>query len=184
MRGYFGLGVEGISKPRNVGSLYRSAHAFGGSFVFAVAPAVNVREVYQSDTSEAAKHMPLYEYGNADDIQLPKGCKLVGVELCDDAVWMPSFRHPLQAAYILGPERGSLSPEIQEKCDHLVKIPTKFCVNVGIAGAIMLYDRQISLGRWADRPIRPGGPTEALPEHVHGGQIIRSREYTYDDKGE
>ncbi len=178
MRGYFGLGVEGISKPRNVGSLFRSAHAFGGSFVFAVAPVVvNIRDVYQSDTSEAAKSMPLYEYENAAEMSFPKGCQLVGVELCDDAVWMPSFRHPSRAAYILGPERGSLSPEVQEKCDFLVKIPTKFCVNVGIAGAIMLYDRAVSLGRWAERPVRPGGPTEELPPHVSGGPIIRKKDY-------
>ncbi|MEX2009990.1 MAG: TrmH family RNA methyltransferase, partial [Dongiaceae bacterium] len=29
MRGYFGIGVEGISKPMNLGNLMRSAHAFG-----------------------------------------------------------------------------------------------------------------------------------------------------------
>ena len=37
MRGYFGIGVEGINKPFNVGNLFRSAHAFGVSFVFTVA---------------------------------------------------------------------------------------------------------------------------------------------------
>ena len=31
MRGYFGIGVEGISKPMNLGSLFRTAHAFGAS---------------------------------------------------------------------------------------------------------------------------------------------------------
>jgi tRNA G18 (ribose-2'-O)-methylase SpoU len=34
LRGYFGMGVLGISKAMNVGSLLRSAHAFGASFVF------------------------------------------------------------------------------------------------------------------------------------------------------
>ncbi|MBT4219652.1 MAG: TrmH family RNA methyltransferase, partial [Rhodospirillaceae bacterium] len=28
MRGYFGVGVEGISKVMNVGSIFRTAHAF------------------------------------------------------------------------------------------------------------------------------------------------------------
>lgn len=32
MRGYFGVGVEEISKEGNVGNLARSAHAFGASF--------------------------------------------------------------------------------------------------------------------------------------------------------
>ena len=29
MKGYFGIGVEGISKAVNVGTLFRTAHAFG-----------------------------------------------------------------------------------------------------------------------------------------------------------
>ena len=37
MRGYFAIGVEGISKAMNVGSLFRTAHAFGAGFVFTVA---------------------------------------------------------------------------------------------------------------------------------------------------
>ena len=36
MRGYFGIGVEGISKTMNVGNLFRTAHAFGASFVFTI----------------------------------------------------------------------------------------------------------------------------------------------------
>ena len=36
-RGYFGIGVEGISKPMNFGNLARSAHGFGASFIFTVA---------------------------------------------------------------------------------------------------------------------------------------------------
>ena len=34
MKGYFGIGVEGISKATNVGTLLRTAHAFGAAFVF------------------------------------------------------------------------------------------------------------------------------------------------------
>ena len=45
-----------------------------------------------------------------------------------------------------------------ERCDYIVKIPTGFCVNVAIAGAIVMYDRVRSLARFADRPIREGGP--------------------------
>ena len=37
MRGYFGIGVEGVSKAMNVGNMYRSANAFGASVVFTVA---------------------------------------------------------------------------------------------------------------------------------------------------
>lgn len=173
MRGYFGIGVEGISKPMNVGNLFRSAHAFGADFVFAIAPAVNLRELHKSDTSETPRHVPLYEFAAVADLTLPRGCRLVGVELLDDAAELPSFTHPDRAAYVLGPERGSLSPELVARCDHTVKIPMKFCINLGVAGAILMYDRLITRGRFAPRPEMPGGPVESLPPHVQGGRIAR-----------
>ena len=175
MRGYFGLGVEGISKPMNVGNLFRSAHAFGAELVFAIAPAVDLAEIQKSDTSGTAKHVPLYEFASVADMTLPRGCTLVGVELLDDAVDLPSFTHPERAAYVLGPERGCLSPDLAARCEHLVKIPMKFCVNVGVAGAILMYDRLITRGRFPPRPPSPGGPVEDLPPHIHGGQVIRRR---------
>ncbi len=57
----------------------------------------------------------------------------MGVELLDEAEDLPSFRHPRCAAYVLGPERGSLSPEMVARCDYLVRIPTRFCINVATA---------------------------------------------------
>ena len=43
MRGYFGIGIEGSSKPMNAGNLFRSANAFGASFVFTVGGATTLR---------------------------------------------------------------------------------------------------------------------------------------------
>ena len=134
--------------------------AFGASFVFAVAPAVNLRALNQTDTSKTADHVPLYEFETIDQVTLPHGCRMIGVELMEDAVELPSFRHPERAAYILGPEAGSLSPEAVARCDFVVQIPTKFCVNVSVAGALLMYDRLISRGRRPDRPVSPGGPIE------------------------
>ena len=123
MRGYFAFGAENISKPMNLGNLIRSAHAFGASFFFTIAPKFEAREVRLSDTSDAAKHLPLYTYDAADELALPRGCALIGVELSDDAVELPSFPHPNAAAYVFGPERGELSPELQARCQKLIKIP-------------------------------------------------------------
>ena len=173
MRGYFAIGAERISKPMNLGSLLRSAHAFGASFFFSIAPAFEARQVKLSDTSDAAKHLPLYAYQSVDELVLPKGCALVGVELTEDAVDLPSFRHPAAAAYVLGPERGSLSDALQARCDYVVRIPTRFCVNVGTAGAIVMYDRLLSYGRFARRPTNPRAKPEPGPDHVQGGPVVR-----------
>jgi len=160
MRGYFSVGVEGISKGFNLGNLVRTAHAFGASSFFTIDAAVSYAEVKSTDTSHADIHLPFYAYEGLKDFKLPKDCSLVGVELLDEAVDLPSFRHPLRAAYVLGPEKGSLSPGLVKLCDHIVKIPAKFCVNVGVAGAITIYDRMVSLGGFAERPVRVVKPSK------------------------
>ena len=175
MRGYFGIGVEGISKPANVGAVLRTAHAFGASFVFTIAPDTDIAAFRASDTSETIKNVPFYAYPDIDSLDLPKGCDLVGIELMDDSIELPSFRHPRRAAYVLGPERGGLSPELVARCSHVVKIPTRFSINLSLAGALVMYDRLISLGRFAARPERPGGPAEPLAPHVHGAPQFRPR---------
>jgi tRNA G18 (ribose-2'-O)-methylase SpoU len=163
MRGYFAIGVEGLSKPQNAGNLMRSAHAFGASFFFAIAADVDFTGLRQSDTSEAAFHMPFYQYADPAALTLPRGCRLVGIEFLEDAQLLPSFRHPTQAAYVFGPEKGNLSPALIARCDDVVKIPTRFCVNVGVAGALVMYDRMIALGRFAERPVGTRGTAARKP---------------------
>lgn len=179
MRGYFGIGLERISKPMNAGAIFRTAHAFGAAFVFTVAATYPKRIGHRADTSKTPAHVPYYEFPDIAHMVLPDGCKRIGVELTDDAVELPSFHHPGEAAYILGPERGSLSAEMVATCDHVIQIPTKFCVNVGIAAAIIMYDRIQSLGRFAPRPVTPGGPTEGLADHAHGGPKFRAEADAY-----
>jgi len=164
-RGYFAIGAERMSKALNLGNLMRSAHGFGASFTFTVGATYQALEA-RADTSKGQVHLPHYNWRSLDEMMLPTGCKLVGIELVEDAIDLPSFRHPMQAAYVLGPEKGSLSPELLERCDYVVKIPTRFCVNVAIAGAIVMYDRTRSLARFADRPMREGGPDRLTQSKV------------------
>lgn len=163
MRGYFGIGVEGISKPMNVGNLLRSAHSFGASFFFTVAPVVDIDGMRASDTSGAFGHLPFYNFESVDALLLPRQTSLVAVELIENSVDLPSFRHPTRAVYVLGPEKGNVSDAMLARCDHVIKIPMKFCVNVGVAGAIVMYDRLLSMGRFPDRPVHAGGPDDFQP---------------------
>ena len=168
VRGYFGIGAEGISKSANLGNLLRSAHAFGASFVFTIGADERAFEM-SSNTSRGETHLPLYQWPGLDAMRLPKGCSLVGVEILDGAADLPSFPHPLRAAYVLGPERGRLSPELVARCQHLVSIPTAFSLNVATAGAIIMYDRIRMLGRFAPRPVTEGAEPRAPTPHVQGG---------------
>ena len=150
MRGYFAIGAERISKPMNLGNLLRSAHAFGAKFFFTIGAHPRALEA-KSDTSKAPLHLPVYHWANAGEMILPLRCKLVGVELIEGATDLPAFRHPLYAAYVLGPELGMLSDGLLGRCDYVIKIPAAFCINVAIAGAIVMYDRVRSLGSFPDR---------------------------------
>ncbi len=162
------MGVEGISKEQNLGNLVRSSHSFGAEFFFTIRPDIKMKDVRMSDTSEAHEHMPFYNYDSLSDLKLPRGCDLVGVEFLEDSIELPSFKHPTRAAYILGPEMGNLSDEVLDMCRFTIKIPMKFCVNVGVAGALVMNDRMISLGRFAPRPVKAGGPTEELKQEKFG----------------
>lgn len=165
VRGYFGIGVEGVSKSANVGALLRTAHAFGAAFCFTIGAGWDARAGRRADTADTPGHVPLWRFADLAALRLPQGCVLVGVELLDDATDLPSFRHPLNAAYVLGPERAGLSPELLARCRHVVRIPTRFSLNLAVTGALVLYDRLLQHGRFAERPVgsatAAGGATSA-----------------------
>jgi tRNA G18 (ribose-2'-O)-methylase SpoU len=172
-RGYFGIGVEGVSKSANVGALLRTAHAFGASFCFTVGAGFDARAARLADTADAPGHVPLWRFADIAAMALPDRCELVGVELLDDAVELPSFRHPLGAAYVLGPERAGLSPDMLACCRHVVRIPTRFALNLAVAGALVLYDRMLQHGRFAERPVASGGAAPLPPAASHGNPVLR-----------
>jgi len=151
MRGYFGVGVDGISKPMNLGNLVRIAHAFDASFFFSIAPRLKLSDA-ASDTSRAQNTLPFYHHEKAEDLRLPLDCRLVGVEITDDAVELPRFRHPTRAAYVFGAERFSLSPEV-------------------------LKDRMLTMGGFGDRPVKAGGAGAQVPApHTWGAPLARPRD--------
>jgi len=181
MRGYFAIGVERISKPGNIGNLIRTAHGFGAAFVFAIrasykGDALDEIARARSDTAQSAEALPYYEYDSVSELILPRGCRLVGIEITDDARDLPAFCHPLNAAYILGGERSGLAPDTLARCDHVVRIPTQFSLNLATAGAVVMYDRMTSRGRFPRRPAFPDAEPEPLPAHVAGG--VRTRNNT------
>jgi tRNA G18 (ribose-2'-O)-methylase SpoU len=172
-RGYFGIGVEGVSKSANVGALLRTGHAFGAAFCFTIGAGWDSRAARTADTSHTQLHVPMWRFAALDQFALPRGCSLVGVELLDDAVDLPSFRHPLNAAYVLGPERAGLSRALRDRCDHIVKIPTRFALNLAVAGALVLYDRLLQHGRFPERPVGSMAAPEPLERTGHGAPRFR-----------
>lgn len=138
-RGFFGIGIWHPQHDCNVGGLYRSATAFGASFLFTVGR----KYKYQpTDTCNSTKHTPYYNYLTGEDLvkSLPSGCRLVCVEITDDARDLTTFCHPENTAYLLGNETMGIPPKFMDG-KIVVKIPTLVCLNVASAGTTVIYDR-------------------------------------------
>lgn len=148
MRGYFGIGIEHGKTAANVGTLWRSAYTFDAAFLFTI----GARYTHQcSDTVKAWRHVPLFTYPAFSDFydNMPRDCRLVGIELDGNATPIERFTHPERCIYVLGAEDGGLSAEAKARCHRLVQLPGRFCLNVAVAGSIVLFDRhqQMSINK-------------------------------------
>lgn len=66
----------------------------------------------------------------------------VAIEVRDNSEMLPVFDHPERALYVFGPEDGSLTSATLKHCHRFVAIPTRHCLNLSIAVATVLYDRE------------------------------------------
>ena len=141
MRGYFAIGVYNPKKEENIGTLWRSAYNFGAKFIFTIGKRYSKQA---SDTTRTFKHIPLFHFSDLEDFynHIPKDCSVVCIEQCDTAINLENFKHPERVIYLLGSEDHGLPDEIL--CNYpVVFINTPHCLNVSVAGSIVMYDRMI-----------------------------------------
>ena len=143
---YFGIGIQNGKTPENLGVLWRTAQNMGANFIFTIG---NRYENQACDTHKAVKSIPYFHYATIDDFfaHLPKGARVVGVELTPEAEDLETFHHPKRCVYLLGAEDHGLSKKAQEKAHFLVKFQSIKSVNVAVAGSIVMYDRQLAKPR-------------------------------------
>lgn len=139
---FFGIGIQNGKTPENLGVLWRSAQNLGASFIFTIG---NRYAKQACDTHNAVKAMPYFHYDTFEDFfnNLPKGARIVGVELTEEAQDLETFEHPRRCVYLLGAEDHGLTKEAIEKSHFLVKFKSTMSLNVSVAGSIVMYDRQL-----------------------------------------
>jgi tRNA (guanosine-2'-O-)-methyltransferase len=139
-RGYFGIGILNGKTTANIGTLWRSANIFGASFIFVIG---NRYKKQASDTMQTWRHIPLYHYETFAEFykSMPYDCQLIGIELDNNSVPISDFKHPERCIYLLGAEDSGLTTEAINKCHSLVQLPGDYCLNVSVAGSIVLFDR-------------------------------------------
>lgn len=145
-RGYCGVVLHDCAKAVNVANTLRAIGCFGAKFLHL--SGLRPERPYEglaADTAGVWKQVPVYNVSDPFD-NAPNNIKIIGVELTPGASLLPNIAHPERAMYVFGPEGGSLSPEILERCDVVVKIPSHTCLNLAAAVNVVLYDRVAKRG--------------------------------------
>jgi tRNA G18 (ribose-2'-O)-methylase SpoU len=149
VNGYFGIGITHAKYEVNLGTLWRSAFSLGASFIFIVGPRFT-REA--SDTTKSWRSIPLFRYQTFDQFYdaLPYDCQLIGVELVSGAERLETFSHPNRCLYLLGAEDHGIPGQELARCHRVVVLPGSYCMNVAVAGSIVMYDRLAKRAALAD----------------------------------
>jgi tRNA G18 (ribose-2'-O)-methylase SpoU len=139
-RGFFGIGIQNIKTEMNLGTLWRSASIMGAAFIFTIGKRYKKQA---SDTMKSWRHIPLFHYESFEEFHksMAFDCQLIGVELDEKSVPVNDFKHPERAIYLLGAEDNGLTKDAINKCHKLVQLPGDYCMNVSVAGSIIMYDR-------------------------------------------
>ena len=136
MRGYAAVGLYSPKNKLNVGGVLRAAHCYGAELILLELP--RFKDDAQNVT-RAQRHIPTI-VGSLVEMR-PYDCPMIVVEISPRARSLPSFKHPERAFYIFGPEDGSVPKRIMDEAQHIVSIPTEFCMNLAATANVVLYDR-------------------------------------------
>ncbi len=126
------LALWRVADPGNVGTLIRTADAFGASVELSAGCADPTGPKALRASAGALFRVPIGDaQGRRVGLVAHGGRPLADLELGDGTV------------FVLGAERGGLSAQAERSCDELATIPTSGAaesLNVAAAGAVALYE--------------------------------------------
>lgn len=146
--------IHNIAKRHNVGTLARSATAFGVSEVILVG-----RRDFNSFGSHGSTcHLSFRHFYSLSEacifLKEEKDCDICGVEITDNATAVNGHPFKKSTAFLLGNEGSGLSAKECEACDYFVYIPQygsgTASLNVTVAASIILHHFAV----WAGFPER------------------------------
>lgn len=143
--------LHNIRSEENVGSLFRTADAFGVKKVYLTGYTPAPIDRFKRPVSKIAKTalgaeraMP-WEQGSVVDVlhTLKKeGVRILALEQDARSVALYAYQRPSRVAVVLGNEVEGIDAVTLALCDDVVHIPmqgTKESLNVAVAGGIALY---------------------------------------------
>ncbi|KAH9256614.1 hypothetical protein BASA81_005118 [Batrachochytrium salamandrivorans] len=165
----FYLILHDVSKRKNIGTLVRSAVAFGCSGIVTSVKKKSKLAMFGSQGSDRYLNFTFCE----DPFEFVKqelGCKLIGVEIRPDSVSVRNAFSNLESgnvAFVLGNEGIGLHENVAAKCDSFVYIPHfgngTESLNVAVAGSIVFHEFASRQSKPEQRVCGQKFVVEALP---------------------
>src|SRR5690606_18217190 len=123
-----------------MGAVLRAVGCYGADAIFYTGVRYERAKKFFTDTKNIGSKISLTRVEDFPG-SVPDGVQLVAVELVEGATPLMDFQHPQHAFYLFGPEDGSLTPEILNRCDAVVYIPTLGWMTLAATVNVVLYDR-------------------------------------------
>ncbi len=132
--------LDGVSNPGNMGTIIRTANAFGFKDIYLI----NCVDVYNGKTIRASMSgiffVNLYKTEYQQLKTLLKGYKIVVADMAGES--LDDFSIDGNLAIVVGNEGNGVSKEMLEMADSVVSIPMQEnseSLNVAVACSIMMY---------------------------------------------
>ena len=101
----------------------------------------------------------------------------VAIEVRQQSECLTLFEHPEDAVYVFGPEDGSIPKAVLGLCHRFVHIPSRHCLNLATAVAVVLAHRRM----W--RQLNGKEPLLPLSEMLHEQRGLHRATPTLDSMG-
>ncbi|HLT61238.1 MAG TPA: 23S rRNA (guanosine(2251)-2'-O)-methyltransferase RlmB [Microlunatus sp.] len=141
------VALDGISDPRNLGAIVRSAAAFGAQGVLIPERrAAGMTAAAWKSSAGAAARLPIARATNLNRTlraYAEAGMTLIGLDAGGDSEIAEVTEPPAPTVLVVGAEGAGLSRLVREACDVIASIPIAGEVeslNAGVATGIALYE--------------------------------------------
>lgn len=141
------LALDHLVDPQNVGTLLRTAEAFGVKTILIPKDrAAGITPAVVNSSAGAVEHLAIVRAVNlAQELERLKkrGVWIVGIEYRERAEILGSMPIPAPCVLVIGSEGQGMGPNLAKRCDVLFKIQMRGAVNslnAATAGSIALYE--------------------------------------------
>lgn len=136
--------LDGVQDPGNVGTIIRTAEAFGvdGVLMYRNSAEVHNPKVIRASMGSVFR-MPIHLVNYAEDLKRRlEGFRICGAMLDDTAKRLGEVEFPEKTAIIIGSEGSGISPEVAAVCDEKLYIPINGAesLNAAMAAAVIMWE--------------------------------------------